>query len=131
MFCVVTIDPVGGEWRFHEECYNTWASFEPETSMQAAPLAGVSILVVGDDRDNREMLETYLTYVGATVRIAATACAGLEQLKAVPPSIVLVDIGMPDLDGLWLLREIRSLASGSDVPVVAVTGRALRDEHRD
>ena len=58
--------------RFHETCNAAWSTFE----------AGVSILLVDDDADNRELLQTYLTYVGATVRKA-------------PPAIVVADVMMP------------------------------------
>jgi CheY-like chemotaxis protein len=93
-------------------------------------LAGLSILVVEDDRDNREMFETYLAHLGATVRTAATSEDGLEQFKAAPAAVVVADIAMPGRGGLWLLHEIRSLAGAAHVPVIAVTGRGLPYERQ-
>ena len=94
----------------------------------AERLAGVSILVVEDDVDGREMLEQFLSYVGASVRTAASAEEGFELFKASPPAIVVTDIGMPSRDGLWLLQRIRSLPAVPRVPVVALTGYCMGDE---
>lgn len=102
--------------------------------MNDRPLTNVSILIVDDDADAREVLETYLAFVGATVRTASNATEGLELFKASPPAIVLADIVMPASDGFWLLREIRRLRSGGSVPVIAFTGRVMpddRDRYRD
>jgi CheY-like chemotaxis protein len=94
----------------------------------AERLAGVSILVVEDDLDGREMLEQFLSYVGASVRTAASAEEGFELFKAAPPAIVVTDIGMPSRDGLWLLQRIRALPAVPRVPVVALTGYCRTDE---
>jgi CheY-like chemotaxis protein len=88
-------------------------------------LAGVSILLVEDDPDGREVLETFLTYIGATVQSASTAEEGLERFKAAVPAIVITDIVLPGHDGLWLLGQIRALAVGARIPVIALTGRVL------
>jgi CheY-like chemotaxis protein len=92
------------------------------------PLAGVSILVVDNDLDGRELLHAFLTHVGAAVRTAASALEGLALFKSAPPAVVVTDAGMPDYDGVWLLRQIRSLAAIPAVPVVAITGRAMAHE---
>jgi CheY-like chemotaxis protein len=91
-------------------------------------LAGLSILVVEDDLDGREMLEEFLSHVGASVRTASSAEEGFELFKAAPPAIVVTDIGMPNRDGLWLLQRIRSLPAVPRVPVVALTGHCMSHE---
>ena len=96
--------------------------------MTALPLAGLSILLVEDDPDGREVLETFLKFAGATVRAAASAEAGLELFKAAVPAIVITDIVLPGRDGLWLLDQIRALATVARVPVVALTGRVMPAE---
>jgi CheY-like chemotaxis protein len=93
-------------------------------------LAGVSVLLVEDDDDGREILDTYLRHVGATVRCASTADDGLMLFKTASPAIVLTDIVMQHHDGLWLLNQIRSLPDGAGVPVVALTGRALPEDRQ-
>lgn len=91
------------------------------------PLAGLSVILVEDDLDNREILEFALTAEGASVRTAWGAEEALALCKFAPPAIVLTDITLPDRDGVWLLREIRDLL-GLRVPVIALTGRAWPHE---
>ena len=74
-------------------------------------LDGFSILVVDDDGDARELLEMYLVAAGATVTTASSAAEALERFNAFPPAVVVTDIAMPRLDGIWLLNAIRSLLS--------------------
>ena len=91
------------------------------------PLAGLSVILVEDDLDNREVLEIALTEEGAAVRMASGAEEALALFKSAPPTIVLTDITLPDQDGVWLLQQIRALP-GSRVPIVAFTGRAFPHE---
>jgi CheY-like chemotaxis protein len=92
----------------------------------ALPLAGVSILVVDDNYDNREVVQTYLRHVGATVRSTPSADDGLELFKAAPPAVVLADVVMPVHDGVWLLEQIRLLQGVPRVPIIAFTGWVLK-----
>jgi CheY-like chemotaxis protein len=66
------------------------------------PLAGLSILVVEDHPDNRDVLEGWLTAFGASVTTAKNADDGLRCFKAAPADVVLTDIAMPGHDGVWL-----------------------------
>ena len=94
-------------------------------------LAGVSILLVDDDPDGRELLEYALSEAGATVTIASSAAEALERFKASPPCIVVTDVAMPSLDGVWLCEQIRALGGGPRVPVVALTALVMpRDRDR-
>jgi CheY-like chemotaxis protein len=91
--------------------------------MIAQPLAGVSILLVEDNTDGRELLEAFLRFVGANVRSAANADEAFVLFKQSAPAVVITDIVLPGHDGVWLLEQVR--ASTTDVPVIALTGRAL------
>jgi len=96
-------------------------------------LAGLEILVVDDEPDARELVQSLLESCHARVTTAATAVAALERFKLHPPQILVSDIGMPGEDGLWLIRQIRALPAdqGGNVPAVAVTAyAALRDRTR-
>ena len=93
------------------------------------PLAGLSVILVEDDLDNREILELALTAEGAFVRTASGAEEALALCKVAPPAIVLTDITLPDRDGVWLLRELRDLLD-LRVPVIALTGRAWPHERK-
>jgi CheY-like chemotaxis protein len=95
------------------------------------PLAGVSILLVEDDDDARELLELVLRRAGAVVRSVSTATDALEVFKTSPTTVVLTDIAMPERDGFWLLQAIRSAPSLPRVPVVALTALAMAKDRAD
>ena len=79
-----------------------------------------SILVVEDDEAIRNAVRRGLTDRGHAVATAATGLSGLEQLLARPPDLVLLDLGLPDVDGLALLAMIRA---ASAVPIIVITAR--------
>ena len=95
----------------------------------AARLAGLTVLLVEDDDDSRELMTVILSFCGARVMAASSARQGLETLRSTAPDIVVTDLSMPGEDGYWLLRSIRKLSpqEGGAIPVIAVT--AFRDEH--
>ncbi|HWY89959.1 MAG TPA: response regulator transcription factor [Solirubrobacteraceae bacterium] len=78
------------------------------------------ILVVDDDAMTREVLRGVLERAGHEVREAANGRAGLRDLYAAPPDLVILDVAMPELDGWAMLERIRDL---SDVPVLMLTAR--------
>ena len=89
-------------------------------------LVGVHVLVVDDDEDSREIIQTVLRYCGALVTLTASAAEALRTLGHVTPDVVVSDIAMPEHDGYWLLRELRTLPSGRSIPVVAITAHGER-----
>lgn len=91
--------------------------------MTAQPLAGVSVLLVEDNTDGREILEAFLRFVGANVRSAVNAEEAFDLFKQSAPAVVITDIVLPGHDGVWLLEQVR--ASRAAVPVIALTGRVL------
>ena len=86
-------------------------------------LDGLTILVVDDEPDTRELLRQGLEYCGARVRVAATAAEALAALNSEVPDIVISDIGMPGVDGYDLIRQIRTLQNeqGRRVAAIALT----------
>jgi DNA-binding response OmpR family regulator len=91
----------------------------PSGSSGSAP----QILVMEDDPSVRSLLDTLLESEGYTVVTASDGLAGLRQASAQPPALVLLDVMMPDLDGLQVLHELRGDPALVDVPVIAVTGQ--------
>jgi CheY-like chemotaxis protein len=93
------------------------------TELPTDSLKGIHVLLVEDDDDSRELLQTVLQYCGALVSAVPSARAALSTLERVKPDLVLSDISMPGEDGYWLIREIRALPRerGGAVPAVAVT----------
>jgi DNA-binding response OmpR family regulator len=82
--------------------------------------ARVRILVVDDDADIRRLLRELLERIGHTVDEAEDGKTALRKLFANPPSLVILDVTMPELDGFQTLERIRDL---SDVPVLMLTAR--------
>ncbi|MGH7774097.1 MAG: sigma-54-dependent transcriptional regulator [Candidatus Binatia bacterium] len=78
-----------------------------------------TVLVVDDDPDIQEVLRDRLEFVGYQVLVGSNGKEGLELLQKHGPQIVLLDVEMPDMKGLEVLREIRK--SGNNVPVVMIT----------
>ncbi|MEB3150244.1 MAG: ATP-binding protein [Sphaerospermopsis sp.] len=89
-------------------------------------LERVKILIVDDDTDSRELIAFVLTEEGAIVTQAASAFAALEIFSKSMPDILVSDIGMPEMDGYGLIRQIRTLPKdkGGDIPAVALTAYA-------
>ncbi len=84
-------------------------------------LAGVSsVLVVEDDPAIRSAVQRAMTDRGHAVAVASTGMAGLETLLQGGPDVVLLDLGLPDIDGMTLISMIRA---ASAVPIVVVTAR--------
>lgn len=83
--------------------------------------ASLSVLVVDDDPAVSELLTRYLGGRGVHVRVAASFAAMRRALARPEFDVVLLDLGLPDADGLTALREIRAAWSG---PVLIVSGRS-------
>lgn len=95
---------------------------------QAVPLTGLSVLVVDDEADARELLRRLLAERGCDVATACSAEEALPLLAAGPCDVLLTDIGMPGTDGYELLRRVR--AANDAQKAIAVTAFA-RPEDRD
>ena len=78
------------------------------------------VLVIDDDEVTRELVRGVLERAGLRVREAADGRAGLRELYAATPDLVILDVEMPELDGWATLERIRDL---SDVPVLMLTAR--------
>ncbi|WP_228037653.1 ATP-binding protein [Nodosilinea sp. LEGE 06152] len=86
-------------------------------------LGGVRVLVVDDDPDARELVAFMLSQYGAEVMSTASAAEALATLETAQPSVLVSDIGMPDMDGYTLIKQIRALPPerGGQVPAIALT----------
>ena len=80
-----------------------------------------SILVVDDDPHFRELYRTALRFEGFDVSVASNGIAALRQVEQNPPSLVILDINMPGLDGWGVLTELCRYESDKSIPVIVVT----------
>jgi DNA-binding response OmpR family regulator len=89
---------------------------------------GTSVLAIEDDSDIRQLLRALLGREGYSVTEAATGRDGLRAFHESRPDLVILDVGLPDLDGWQVLERIRDM---SDAPVLVLTARsAERDKVR-
>ena len=98
--------------------------------MRQAILAGVKVLVVDDEPDNRQFLVAAIEQLGATATAAASAAEAIDILQQSPPNILVSDIGMPVEDGYSLIRKVRSseLGTAKRLPAVALTAYASESD---
>ena len=80
-----------------------------------------TILVVDDERNIVELARLYLRNEGFEIEAAYNGREGLEKARATHPSLVLLDIMMPEMDGFEVFRQLRK---DSDIPVIMLTARA-------
>ncbi|MCA1632764.1 MAG: response regulator [Acidobacteria bacterium] len=90
----------------------------------------VNILIADDYDDNRELLRLMLETKGYRIREARDGLEVLDAVRAETPSLVLIDISMPELDGWGTLRELRADERTRHVPCVAVTAFAGTQDRR-
>ena len=88
------------------------------------------VLVVDDNEDAAEMLAEALSAVGYTTRVAHDAPEALSVAAAFAPNVVLLDIGLPVMDGYELAARVRSSPGGERVHLVAVTGYGQESDRR-
>ena len=89
---------------------------------------GHRILVVEDNELNLKLVRDVLSYAGFDVVEARTGEQGVELAAACRPDLVLMDLGLPGIDGIEALRQLRASPHGQGVPVVAVTAYAMRED---
>ena len=86
------------------------------------------ILVVEDNEDNRVIYGTMLRVHGFVVHEAADAEEALLAIASTPPSLILMDIGLPGMDGVEATRQLKSNPGTASIPVLALTAHALLAE---
>ncbi len=96
-----------------------------DTEGDVVELLGCRILLVDDEPDAREMAQVALGSIGALVSVAASGAEALRMLDAERYDVLVSDIGMPDMDGLMLIRQVRKNDNLRRLPAVALTAFAM------
>lgn len=86
------------------------------------------VVIVDDTPDNLIVAKTALNYYGAQVHTATNGEDGLALLETVTPTVVLLDIRMPRMDGLTMIKHIRANPRTAHLPVIAVTAYAMNSD---
>jgi len=104
-----------------EERIDDYTSSQP--TLQPLPLAGIQVLVVDDEVDSREFVAVVLEQYGAEVIATASANQAIAALVELQPDVLISDIGMPEIDGYMLIRQVRTSAQ-ANIPAIALTAYA-------
>jgi two-component system phosphate regulon response regulator PhoB len=86
-------------------------------------MAQPGILVVEDETDIQELVRYVLEKEGYPVRVASDGETALREVRADPPSLILLDLMLPGLDGLEVCRRLRSQPDTAELPIIMLTAR--------
>ncbi len=86
------------------------------------------VLVVDDDPDIVQFVRMNLELEGFEAETAENGRIALDMAKARPPDLVLLDVMMPEMDGLTVLRRLRSSPATANIPVIILTAKALAED---
>jgi two-component system response regulator VicR len=86
------------------------------------------ILVVDDDTSFCAIMKEFLKGDGYEVHLAYDVSHALSLLEHLTPDLILADIMMPEVDGLWLIRNLRSKPIWANIPTIVVSARTLPEE---
>ena len=86
------------------------------------------ILVVEDDRDIGDLVCRYLGKAGFTTELVASGRHALSAIAALPPDLVVLDLMLPEIDGLEICRAVRANDRTAEVPIIMLTARAEEAE---
>ena len=106
------------------------ASVDAAASQAVASLPGHRILIVDDNRDGANSLAMVLRMLGNHVHITYDGIAAIIAAEAFRPNLMLLDIGLPRMDGHEVCRRIREQPWGRDIVLVAVTGWGQEEDRR-
>jgi two-component system, cell cycle response regulator DivK len=82
-------------------------------------------LIIEDNDNNLELIRFILLQAGYRVRFAVTGLEGVQQALTIPPDFIVLDIQLPDINGLEVLKRIRANPVGVTVPIIAMTSYAM------
>jgi len=111
----------GSEFRLHLPSARS-TSVQPAPPARQAPQRKLRVLLVDDNQDAVELLSEAIALAGHDVRVAHEGHAALELARSFAPEVVLLDIGLPNVDGYEVARRLRAELQLDDALLVALTG---------
>jgi PAS domain S-box-containing protein len=101
-----------------------------EKLTQLGDLHGIRVLAIDDEEDALSLLRVVLETAGAEVETVASPLVALERIEAFRPDVLIVDLGMPEMDGFELISRIRAsnVPAVRDVPAAALTAFARSED---
>jgi signal transduction histidine kinase len=86
------------------------------------------ILVIDDEPDNFDVIETLLFHEGYHLNYAASGQRAMERLEIFQPDVILLDVMMPDLDGIEVCRRIKANSQWQHIPIIMVTALTAKED---
>jgi CheY-like chemotaxis protein len=93
-------------------------------------MAKVRIHIVEDNPDNLELMRFLLDHAGYEVQCTITGLQALVSIQQHPPDLIILDLGLPELDGWTLAKTLKDDPATRHIPVVAVTAYTLSTDRR-
>jgi signal transduction histidine kinase/DNA-binding response OmpR family regulator len=109
---------------------NSTHAADPPVAAEAAASGRLRVLIVDDNQDNVDSLRLLLGLMGHNVRVALEGMEGIRVAEEFRPDVVLLDIGMPNLDGHEVCRRIRAHDWGRSMVLIAQTGWGQDEDRR-
>lgn len=82
-------------------------------------------LIIEDNQNNLELIRFILENAEYKTRFAMTGLEGVQQALTIPPDFIILDIQLPDINGLEVLKRIRNHPVGKAIPIIAMTSYAM------
>jgi CheY-like chemotaxis protein len=120
----------GSEFTFRLPLVQVPATATRPAAPRRRPVLGIRVLVVDDNRDAADSMGLLLKRAGAEVEVVHDGCQALSSVERFHPAVVLLDIGMPGMDGYEVARRIREQPTLHDVMLIALTGWGQADDRR-
>ncbi|MCU4675668.1 response regulator [Catenovulum sp. 2E275] len=107
-----------------EEC------FDQENKSKVVDLSNVKLLLVEDNKLNRQVAAGFLRHTGIQIDIAENGLQAIDKVLNQTFDLVLMDIQMPEMDGLTATQEIRNIERFADLPIIAMTAHAMEGDKK-
>ena len=85
----------------------------------------LTVVVIDDDAEFLELVETTLQVAGCEVHLAENGVTGLETVRTTQPDVVLLDVTMPEMDGMAVLAELKKDKKTRSIPVFMLTAKTI------
>lgn len=90
-----------------------------------SPATPATILIVEDNEDNCVIMSAWLEHAGYRVVLAHDGACGVALARSIAPSVILMDVALPGMDGWTAARTLRDDPATKHIPVIALTAMAL------
>ncbi len=98
------------------------------TASQKIRVQTAKVLVIDDEPEITDIVDTFLTEAGYTVRVENSARSAVSRAREFHPDVIILDIMMPEMDGYQICQDMKKDMTLVDVPIVFLTGKDRSDD---